>query len=87
MALDELEALRLSDVLGQSQADAAKRMNISQPTFNRVLNSARNKVSRCVTEGLALRIIADLGGNQMVVESGTAQGRKVMRKRMGMMER
>jgi predicted DNA-binding protein (UPF0251 family) len=86
MALDELEALRLSDVMELSQADAAKRMNISQPTFNRVVNSARNKTSRCVTEGLALRINADLGGIRMAVDSDTVQGSGRARKRMGVTE-
>lgn len=56
LELDELEAFRLSDAEGLTQSDAARRMNISQPTFNRILNSARSKASRCIAEGLALRI-------------------------------
>jgi len=87
LALDELEALRLSDSMGLSQLEAAKRMNISQPTFNRILNSARNKTSRCVIEGLALRIIADLAANRMAVASETTQGLSRSRKRMGMTEK
>jgi predicted DNA-binding protein (UPF0251 family) len=87
LALDELEALRLSDSMGLSQLDAAKRMDISQPTFNRILNCARNKTSRCVTEGLALRIYADPGGNRNAVDSGTVQGRRRVRKRMGLTEK
>jgi len=84
LALDELEALRLSDSMGLPQLEAAKRMNISQPTFNRILNSARNKTSRCVIEGLALRINADPDSNQMMVDPVTVQGRERRRKRMGM---
>lgn len=56
MGLDELEALRLSDVEDLSQADAAKRMDVSQPTFNRILSGARAKVAKALTEGVALKI-------------------------------
>lgn len=87
LALDELEALRLSDSMGLSQLDAAKRMNISQPTFNRILNSARNKTSRSVTEGLALRINADPGSNRTAVDPEIVRGHGRRRKRMGMTEK
>lgn len=56
MGLDELEALRLSDIEDLSQAEAAKRMDVSQPTFNRILSGARTKVTRAITEGVALKI-------------------------------
>ena len=84
MALDELEALRLSDVVGLSQADAAKRMDISQPTFNRILNSARNKISRCIIEGFALRVDAGPGSNRTAVDAEIVRGHGRRRKRMGM---
>lgn len=60
LTLDELEALRLKDLEGLSQTEAAKRMNISQPTFNRLLSSARKKVSGALVGGKAIRIE---GGN------------------------
>ena len=53
---DELEALRLSDLHGLSQNQASMRMEISQPTFNRILSSARKKIARAVVAGKALRI-------------------------------
>ncbi len=56
MELDELEAMRLSDVENLSQADAAKKMDVSQPTFNRILSGARSKVAKALTEGVALKI-------------------------------
>lgn len=56
LGLDELEAFRLSDVEDLSQAEAAKRMDISQPTFNRILSGARAKVAKALTEGVALKI-------------------------------
>lgn len=60
MALDELEAVRLSDVEDLSQAEAAKRMDVSQPTFNRILSGARSKMAKALTEGMALKIARSL---------------------------
>ena len=34
---DEIEAVRLKDLLGLPQEDAAKEMNVSQPTFHRLI--------------------------------------------------
>ena len=59
LRLDELEALRLADMAGLTQLDAAKRMDVSQPTYNRILRSAREKVTRSIVQGCALRIQVD----------------------------
>ena len=59
LRLDELEALRLADMAGLTQLDAAKRMDVSQPTYNRILKSAREKVTRSIVQGCALRIQVD----------------------------
>ena len=56
LGLDELEALRLADVENMSQARAAELMDVSQPTFNRILSGARTKVARCLLNGDALRM-------------------------------
>ena len=56
MTLDELEAIRLKDLGGLNQEEAAQKMGISQPTLHRVLESARAKVARALVEGKALRI-------------------------------
>ena len=56
LELDELEALRLADSVGLSQADAGSAMGISQPTFNRVLSSARKKVADSLVFGRSIRI-------------------------------
>ena len=45
LALDELEALRLADAEGLYQDEAAKRMAISRPTYQRLLAKARTKVA------------------------------------------
>ena len=53
---DEMEAFRLCDGEGLSQEEAAKRMNISQPTLNRALSSARQKVAKAIVNGCAISI-------------------------------
>lgn len=53
---DELEALRLADFQGLDQIKAAKKMKVSQSTFQRILSSARKKVSQGLVEGKAIRI-------------------------------
>ena len=60
MGYDELEALRLADLEGLYQEEAAERMGVSRPTFGRVLESAHRKVAEALVRGKALRI---RGGN------------------------
>jgi uncharacterized protein len=63
LTVEELEAIRLSDIDGLYQEDAAERMEVSRPTFQRVLRSARGKVARCLVKGKALEIE---GGNYLL---------------------
>lgn len=56
ITIDEFEAFRLVDKDQISQTDAAKKMHISQPTINRLLTSARQKIATGITEGKAIRI-------------------------------
>jgi predicted DNA-binding protein (UPF0251 family) len=65
LSVDEHEAIRLSDVQGLEQEEAAKRMNISRQTFGRVLASARKKISDAIINAKAIRIE---GGNFMVAD-------------------
>lgn len=53
---EELEALRLADLEGLSQAEAAGRMDVSRSTFQRILASARRQVALALAEGQALEI-------------------------------
>lgn len=53
---EEMEALWLADYRGKEQIDAARHMKTSQSTFQRMLVSARHKVSRALVEGRALGI-------------------------------
>ena len=60
VSLEEAEAVRLKDLEGLDQEDSAARMNISRPTFQRVLASARQKIADALLNGKAIRIE---GGN------------------------
>jgi predicted DNA-binding protein (UPF0251 family)/predicted Fe-Mo cluster-binding NifX family protein len=56
LGLDEFEALRLADLEGLSQEEAARRMKISRATFGRVIESARRTVVQALTLGYELEI-------------------------------
>ena len=60
MSIDEYEAFRLADFLGMSQEEAAEEMEISRPTFTRLIESARKKVAEMMVKGKRLTIT---GGN------------------------
>lgn len=63
ITVDEFEAVRLKDLIGLDQEEAAKRMNISQPTFHRLILSARRKIADAIVNGKAIRIE---GGNYKI---------------------
>jgi predicted DNA-binding protein (UPF0251 family) len=65
LAVDELEAIRLKDLQLLEQERAATTMNISQPTFHRILESAHKKVADALVNGKAIRIE---GGDYLVRE-------------------
>lgn len=48
---DEFEAIKLHDFDGLDQKKSAKKMNISQPTFARILSSARQKITGAIVKG------------------------------------
>jgi len=56
MTVDEFEALRLADLEGLYQEQAAERMGISRPTFGRIVESAHRKVADALVNGKALKI-------------------------------
>ncbi|HVO73844.1 MAG TPA: DUF134 domain-containing protein [Ignavibacteriaceae bacterium] len=53
---DELESLRLADLMAYSHEKAAKEMKISRATFGRILENARRKVIDGILNGKAIRI-------------------------------
>lgn len=56
LALDEFESLRLADVEGLYQADAAAQMGVSRATFGRIVGAARHKVATALLNGQELVI-------------------------------
>ena len=54
---EEVEALRLKNIKDLDQIEAAKKMNTSQSTFQRILSSAYKKISKAIIEGKAIKII------------------------------
>lgn len=63
LSQDELEAMRLCDFEDLEQEEAAKKMNISRGTVQRLLYSGRKKILDAVLHSKALRII---GGEHIV---------------------
>jgi len=61
---EELEALRLADLAGQRQTEAARQMGVSQSTFQRMISEARRKVAQAQVNGAALQVE---GGNFRLV--------------------
>ena len=56
LKLDELEVLKLCDYEGFEQKEAAKKINISQSTLQRILSSARKKIAEAIIKGKAIKI-------------------------------
>ena len=73
LTVDEYEAVRLKDFKNLEQTKSAKKMNISQPTFNRLITSARKKISDAIVNGKAIKI--EGGDYKMVQPRGRGMGR------------
>ena len=89
LTVEEYEAVRLKDLEGIDQTKAAKKMKVSQSTFNRVLSNARKKLADAIIHGKAIKI---QGGNFKMVQprgrglgmgGGRGLGRGGGRGRMG----
>jgi len=60
---DELESLRLADLLAYSHEESAEEMKISRATFGRILENARKKVADGILNGKAIRINEQISKN------------------------
>jgi predicted DNA-binding protein (UPF0251 family) len=56
LTIDEYESIRLADHENLKQEEAAARMNISRPTFTRLIDSARKKIADAMVNGKIIRI-------------------------------
>jgi uncharacterized protein len=60
MQFDEYESFKLANYDKLGQLEAAKRMNVSRPTFTRIYNNALKKIASAFVECLSIEIE---GGN------------------------
>ncbi len=56
LLVEEAEAIRLKDLEKLEQEQCAEKMSISQSTFSRLLDSARQKIADALLNGKAIRI-------------------------------
>jgi predicted DNA-binding protein (UPF0251 family) len=63
LTFDEFEAIRLADYKGLEHSEAAVLMNISRPTFSRVLDRGRRKIALFLVEAKPL----DINGGNVIV--------------------
>ena len=57
LTAEEAEALRLKNKKNLNQEEAARKMNTSQSTFQRILSSAYKKITEALIEGKAIKIM------------------------------
>ncbi len=60
LGAEEVEAVRLKDMKGYDQAECARKMGLTRPTFQRILAAARKKIATALAEGKTIMIE---GGN------------------------
>jgi len=72
LTVDEYEAVRLKDYEEAEQKEAADKMGISQPTFQRILVDAHQKIAKAIVEGKAIKI--EGGEYEMVTPRGRGLG-------------
>lgn len=56
MGLDEYEVIRLIDLEGLQQEQAAVQMGVARTTVQSIYNAARRKLADCMVNGRVLRI-------------------------------
>lgn len=56
LSLDEVEALRLTDVENLDQKSAAKKIGVARVTYLKIIHSAHQKVSRALIYGKSIQM-------------------------------
>ncbi|MEN8121195.1 MAG: DUF134 domain-containing protein [Bacteroidota bacterium] len=77
---EEYEAIKLADYQNLTQEEAAKKMNISRPTFTRIYDKARKTIALALVEG---KIIIIKGGDIHVDNEYRTSERSQTRYQMG----
>lgn len=63
LTLDEVEALRLTDIEGLDQETASKKMSVARITYLNIIHSAHEKVARALIYGKSIQ----LKGGEIIV--------------------
>lgn len=74
LEIDEFEALRLADLEGLYQSDAAQCMGVSRQTFGLIIKAARRKVAEAVCQGHALAISTEVNFGGLHENCSTCSG-------------
>ncbi|MBP2625643.1 MAG: hypothetical protein H6Q68_354 [Firmicutes bacterium] len=56
LSIEEMEATRLANIEHLDQASSAASMEISRPTFHRIVNMTHQKIATALWHGQALRV-------------------------------
>ena len=56
LTVDEFESIRLADIEGMYQDEAAKEMDVSRQTFGNIVKSAHRKIADALVKGKAIKI-------------------------------
>ncbi len=56
LSIDQFEAIKLTDLQGFDQVQAAMAMRISRPSFGRILGQARGKLADAIVNGKIIKI-------------------------------
>lgn len=56
LKIEELEAMRLKDLLSLSQEECAEKMKVSRQTFQKIIETGRKKVTSALINGSGIRI-------------------------------
>jgi predicted DNA-binding protein (UPF0251 family) len=86
LTVEELEAVRLKDHEGLEQEAAAERMQVSRPTFRRILVGARLKIAEALISGKAIRIeggVYTLSDTDKGIEGGRRRAQRRQHRRGG----
>lgn len=69
LSLDEFEAIRLCDYEGFSQIDAAKEMDVSRATIQRLLERSRKKIVEALLHNQAIELKNDIANVKLKGEN------------------
>ena len=73
MSIEEYETIRLIDELNLNQAECANEMGIGRTTAQRIYNSARGKIAKCLVYGKTLQFE---GGDYAIKGQGIGRGNR-----------